>query len=159
MNKMPMVLRPIELKDANEFVAKFHRHHIPVQGHRFSLSAWKNNVLVGVAICGRPVSRNYDSLEVLEVTRLCTDGMKNACSFLYGACASSARSLGYKRIQTYILSNELGTSLKASGWKCEGEAGGGQWPSREQPSLFTYEEITGQPTEVKIRWAKVFGVQ
>jgi hypothetical protein len=33
---------------------------------------------------------------------------------------------------TYILDNEPGTSLKASGWKLIGERGGGSWsvPSR-----------------------------
>jgi len=28
---------PIELKTANQLVARWHRHHQPAQGHRFSL--------------------------------------------------------------------------------------------------------------------------
>ena len=43
------------------------------------------------------------TIEVVEVTRLCTDGTKNACSFLYGAAARIAKEMGYKQIQTYIL--------------------------------------------------------
>ena len=46
-----------------------------------------NGHLAGVAIVGRPVSRYLDNGLTLEVNRLCTDGTKNACSFLYGAAA------------------------------------------------------------------------
>lgn len=53
------------------------------------------------------------------MTRLCTDGTPNACSFLYQASARAGKALGYRRIQTYILREETGTSLKASGWKFE----------------------------------------
>ena len=144
-------IRPIELKDANNFVSLLHRHHKPAQGHRFSISAWREGVLVGVAIVGRPVSRMYNTLEVLEVTRLCTDGSKNACSLLYGAAARIARELGYKRIQTYTLPSEGGVSLRASGWVNEGEAGGGQWKHTDGKP-----RRTDQPTEKKIRWAKEF---
>jgi hypothetical protein len=147
-----MEICPIELRDANDFVAKFHRHHKPVQGHRFSLQALKNGEIVGVCIVGRPVARNAGNpLEVLEVTRLCTNGTKNACSALYAAAARVGKALGYKRIQTYILSSETGTSLKAAGWVCEGRAGGGQWcHSDGKPRR------TDQPTEIKMRWARIF---
>jgi hypothetical protein len=75
-----------------------------------------NNRLVGVSIVGRPVSgKNQDTW--VEVSRLCTDGTKNACSFLYSASARAAFELGYDRIQTYILAEESGLSLKASGWQ------------------------------------------
>lgn len=32
-----MKIVPIELKDANALIAALHRHHKPVQGHRFSM--------------------------------------------------------------------------------------------------------------------------
>jgi hypothetical protein len=137
-----MKIKPIELKDANAFIALHHRHHKPVQGHRFSISVWNDKQLVGVAIVGRPVAR-------LAVTRLCTDGTKNACSMLYSAAARVGKELGYKRIQTYILASEPGTSLKATGWKDEGEAGGGQWRHTDGKP-----RRTDQPTEKKRRWAK-----
>jgi hypothetical protein len=40
--------------------------------------------------------------------------------------------MGYRKLITYILDSEPGTSLKAAGWKCLGKAGGGSWtrPSR-----------------------------
>jgi len=113
---MGLRLLHVELKEANAFVEEFHRHHQRVQGHRFSLGAYEEDHLVGVAIVGRPVGGQHQG-DWLEITRLCTDGTHNACSFLYGAAARAGKVLGYKRIQTYILSDERGTSLQAAGWK------------------------------------------
>jgi hypothetical protein len=123
---------PMDLEGANEFVARHHRHHQPVVGHKFSIGASFADVLVGVAIIGRPVSRHRDDGLTLEVTRLCTDGTKNACSFLYGAAARAAFALGYQRIGTYIRKDEPGISLTASGWRLIGETPGKSWsvPSR-----------------------------
>ena len=147
-----LVVRPCELTDANAFIAALHRHHKPVQGHRFSLSCWNAARLVGVAVVGRPVARVAGSpLEVAEVTRLCSDGTTNVCSALYGACARVAREMGFARIQTYILDSELGTSLKAAGWVNEGEAGGGQWKHTDGKP-----RRTDQPITMKQRWARTF---
>lgn len=124
----------MKLDEANAFVRLLHRHHGKVVGHKFSLGAVKDGELVGVAIVGRPVARRRDDGRTLEVTRLCTDGTKNACSFLYGACARAAFALGYGRIGTYILKSEDGTSLTACGWRLIGETQGGSWsrPSRHR---------------------------
>lgn len=112
----------MELRDANEFVAKHHRHHKPVQGHRFSIgAATDDGEVVAVAIVGRPTS-GLDPRSILEVVRMCSDGTFNACSFLYAAAARIGKELGYKRIQTYIFAEEPGTTLKASGWKFERKA-------------------------------------
>lgn len=140
----------VKLPDANAFVARLHRHHKPVVGHLFSIGATENGNLVGVAIVGRPVSRMRDDGITAEVTRLCTDGTKDACSFLYGASARAAFALGFKRIGTYILASEPGTSLTGAGWRLIGQTKGGSWsrPSRgrddkhptEPKTLF---ELTG----------------
>ena len=107
-------LVPLELKDANSFILKHHRHIDGIQGHRFSIGCIYKEKLVGVAIAGRPISRYYDQSKVIEVTRLCTDGTKNASSFLYSACAKASKYLGYDRIQSYILESESGITLIAS---------------------------------------------
>lgn len=129
-----LTIAPIAFDAAAEFVRDNHRHHTPPQGHKFSLAAMAGTQLVGVVIVGRPVSRRRDDGATLEVTRLCTDGTKNACSFLYGAAARAAFALGYRRIGTYILKREPGTSLVAAGWKLIGETPGKSWsvPSRER---------------------------
>ena len=135
-------LRKVELSEANDFVRVLHRHHRPVVGHKFSLGAVSDETLVGVAIVGRPVSRMRDDGNTLEVTRLCTDGTRNACSFLYGAAARACFALGYRRIGTYLLASETGASVLAAGWRCLGERGGGSWsvPSRPRKDRHPLEK-------------------
>jgi len=148
---MSLRIIPLELRAANELVAKLHRHHKPVQGHRFSLGVLdtSRNELVGAAIVGRPVSRNVPANEVLEVTRLVTDGTKNACSSLYAASARVGKELGYLKIQTYILETEQGTSLIASGWVFEQNTTGGSWKHSDGKP-----RRSDQPTCPKQRWSK-----
>ena len=141
-------LTPILLKTANEFVNLFHRHHRAVTGHKFSIGCSQNGRLVGVVIAGRPVSRHLDDGKTLEVNRLCTLGVKNACSFLYAAAARAAKAMGYKKIITYILESENGSSLKAAGWHCAGPAGGKEWTGARKPPVPLY------PQEMKIRFEK-----
>lgn len=124
---------PVELSEANAFVEKLHRHHGNVVGHKFSLGAIKDGQLIGVSIVGRPVARGRDDGWTLEVTRLCTDGTRNACSFLYGASRRAAFALGYRRLGTYILASEDGTSLKAAGWRLVGEVKGRSWSCPSRP--------------------------
>ena len=144
-----MHLVHLELTEANGLVALWHRHHKPVQGHRFSIGAMHEGEIVGAAIVGRPVSREIDQHTVVEVTRLVTDGMPHACSFLYAACARAALALGYTKIQTYILESEPGTSLKAAGWTFETLTDGGDWNHSWRTG-----RRTDQPMVRKQRWAK-----
>jgi len=145
---------PLELKELNILVSELHRHHKPVQGHRFSIGCFDTSVekVIGGASVGRPVARLAGSpKEVLEVTRLVTDGTKNACSILYSAAARIGREMGYKKIQTYILESESGASLVASGWQCEETVcGGGQWKHTDGKP-----RRTDQPIVKKQRWVKV----
>ena len=138
----------VGLDEANAFVRQYHRHHRPVVGHIFSIGAAVDGRIVGVSIVGRPVSRFRDDGETAEVTRLCTDGTRNACSFLYGASARAAFALGFKRIGTYILASEPGTSLMGTGWKMIGERGGGSWSVPSRP------RVDKHPTQMKILFEK-----
>ena len=142
-------ITPISLRQANSFVQQYHRHHKPSRGHKFSIGATEDGRLVGVAICGRPVSRHLDDGHTIEVNRLCTDGTRNACSILYGAAYRAAKAMGYKRVITYILESEPGTSLRAAGYKCEGPAGGLEWNGRSAP-----KDENQYPHEMKQRWSK-----
>lgn len=143
-----LTLTPVSLANANAFVAAHHRHHRPVVGHKFSIGCMVGGVLVGVAIVGRPVSRHLDNGFTLEVNRLCTDGTRNACSFLYGAAWRAARALGYQKIITYTLASEGGASLRAAGWTCAGLAGGLRWTGSRKPQADLY------PAEMKLRYEK-----
>ena len=151
---MKLSVIPIELTDANAAIAAWHRHHQPCIGHRFSIGVVDEaGVLHGAAVVGRPVARLAgDPSQVLEVTRLVSNGTRNVCSMLYSAAARAGRELGFLRIHTYILADEeTGVSLKASGWTCEGIAGGGQLGSKQaEPqdrSAYGQEVAVGQRIE------------
>jgi hypothetical protein len=146
---MKLVHVRIDLDEANAFVEQHHRHHKPVVGHLFSIGAALDDKIVGVVIVGRPVSRMRDDGLTAEVTRLCTDGTKNSCSFLYGAAAKAAFALGFQRIGTYILASEPGTSLTATGWRLMGERGGGSWSVPSRP------RIDKHPLQTKLLFERV----
>lgn len=160
---MTLKIKPISLKDANNYVENFHRHHRKTQGHKFSIGVYENEILHGVAIVGRPLSRYLDNGLTLEVLRLCTDGTKNACSILYSRCARIAREMGYEKIITYILEEESGVSLLASGWKVEKEnVGGGNWENcerrkdnREYIQMTFIQEREKYPIGKKKRYCKI----
>lgn len=129
---MSLTVVPIFQKEAFAFVSKYHRHHKKPVGSVFQIACSDGEKIVGVVIVGRPNGRRQQDGFTLEVTRLCTDGTKNACSMLYAAAWRVCRNLGYRKLITYILNTEPGTTLKAAGWKLIGERGGGSWsvPSR-----------------------------
>lgn len=143
---MTLVVIPCDLKDANAFVAQHHRHHRPVCGHKFSLAVEQAGVVVGVAIVSRPTARMSDDGWTLEVTRVATDGTKNVSSALYGACRRATFALGYRRLVTYTLPSESGASLRAAGYRCLGEAGGGSWSRPSRP------RVDQHPLQRKLRW-------
>lgn len=153
---MTLRLVPVTLADAKAFIGLEHRHHAPPVGHRFSIGV-ENGQLRGVVVVGRPVARGNNGKRLAEVTRLATDGTKNACSMLYAAAARAAKAMGYDRIETYILDSELGASLRASGWRFDGMTDGGDWNHgrRAQPTLFgDMGRRTDQPQGRKQRWVK-----
>jgi len=112
-----LYLVPVSQRDAKAFVAMWHRHHKPPRGDVFRVGAAADGVLRAVAIGGRPVSFVLDDGQTIEVTRVASDGYKNACSMLYAACARAAFALGYTRVVTYTQEGESGASLRAAGWR------------------------------------------
>ena len=143
---MSLKLQPITLKEAARFVRERHRHHGKPQGGLFAVAANDGENVVAVAIVGRPVARHLQDGYTAEVIRLCSDGSRNACSLLYGAAWRAARALGYRRLITYTLLTEPGTSLRAAGWREIGAAGGGSWNRSGRPRVDTH------PTEQKTLW-------
>jgi hypothetical protein len=138
---------PLHLREANEFVAKYHRHNLPVNGSKFSVGAAVAGKLVGVATAGRPVARRLDNGKTLEVLRVCTDGTPNANSFLYGRVKRIARLMGYEKVITYTLEEESGASLRAVSAQVVGQVEPKKWsvPSRPQESQAVYGKA-------KVKW-------
>lgn len=137
---------PVTFREACDFIASHHRHHRPTVGHKFSLGCMKNGKLVGVAVCGRPVSRHLDDGYTCEINRVCTDGTQNACSMFYGASCRVAKNMGYEKVVTYTLESEDGASLKASNFQFDGVAGGKKWTGNRTNG--------GSPAEMKKRWIR-----
>lgn len=142
---------PLTLDQANALVDELHRHHDPATGHRFSIGAFlEDGSLVGACIVGRAVAHKTPQYHIAEVSRLVTNGHRNACSFLYQSAARTAQGAGFWKIQTFILASESGASLRASGWINMGEAGGIAWKSRGAKDT--------HPSELKNRWERVLNV-
>ena len=55
-----MEIKPITFREASDFINQYHRHHKATVGHKFSIGLYDSEKLVGVAVCGRPVSRHLD---------------------------------------------------------------------------------------------------
>ena len=143
---------PLPVASANAFVAEHHRHHPPVVQAKFCIGAARGGVLVGVAIVERPKARMLDDGDRVEVSRLCTDGSPQVCSFLYSRAARIAREMGYAEILTYILDCEPGTSLRAAGWTHDPiVSAGGSWSRPSRPT------VDRHPLSAKQRWRRVLG--
>ena len=143
-------LFPITRADAQDFIARHHRHNRPPAGDLFRVAVTAGDEVVGVAMVGRPVSREIQRQEpqTAELIRVCTkDGApRNACSMLYGAARRAAWALGYTRLITYTLKSESGASLKASGYRVIGERKGRSWNCPSRP------RVDGHVIEDRLLW-------
>lgn len=143
---MSLSVVPMTLREASVFVVREHRHHRPPQGALFAIGAAEGETVVGVVVVGMPVARMLADGWTVEVTRLATDGSRNACSMLYRAAWRASRAMGYRRLVTYTLPEEGGSSLRAAGFQLIGEAGGGSWSRADRPRVDLH------PTQGKLRW-------
>ena len=132
---MSLTLRPISRNEATAWIATYHRHlKRPPKGWLFGVELRLGcSRRVGVACAGRPLARLLQDGVTCEITRVCTDGAPNACSFAYGALRRAAFALGYTRVITYTRMDEDGASLRAAGFRDEGPAGGGEADRPSRP--------------------------
>lgn len=103
-------------------------------------------VLHAVAIVESPKGRGNMDGDTLELSRLASDGTANACSMLYGACARATFALGYRRLITYTLVSESGSSLRAAGYRVIAQRparAGWNSPSRPRDNA-RYESVPRQ---------------
>lgn len=147
---MSVSVVPLTLTEAKSYVARVHRHHQAPQGGLFAIGAAVGDEIVGCVIVGRAVSRVLDADPyTCEVTRLASDGSKNACSLLYAAAWRAARAMGYRRLITYTLKTEPGSSLRAVGFKVVGEVTKRSWDTPSRPRVDKDER------QERLRWELV----
>lgn len=143
------------LNQSNRLVAAHHRHNKPARGCAFSLAAWADGQVVGVAIVGRPVSpelQQQGGFQIAEVTRCCAlpGAPLGTCSFLYGRAWRIWQAMGGRRMVTYTLASESGASLRGAGWRVLGEKEpipeGQGWTNRPGRE---WQPVQG---ELRLRW-------
>lgn len=151
----PLQIAPVTLRAARAFVARHHRHApSPPPGWRFGASVRNGLQTIAIVMVGRPVARLIDASTTVEINRLCIRRdipaalRQNAASMLLGWAAREARKRKFRRVVTYTLQSESGTSLRAAGFKATARTRGGSWdtPSRRR--------VDRHPTTPKIRWER-----
>lgn len=149
-----LIIVPITLRCASEFVTAHHRHHKAPRGHKFSIGVTtEDGTLVGVAIVGRPVARALDDGQTAEVNRTCTTGYPNANSALYGAARRAAKAMGYRKLVTYTQEGESGASLRGAGWQPVAELPArGSWAASSGSEYAAKRDPEGAGGVARIRW-------
>lgn len=148
-----MNLIPTTLATANDFVAQHHRHNgrTARNGGKFAIGLMDADDLVGVAIVGNPLSATFMDGYIAEVLRCCVlPDTPNGCSMLYGACWRAWRVMGGRRLITYTLATESGSSLRGAGWKVVAKVASTRpgWHKRDGLHR-VYQPVQGQQ---KLRW-------
>ena len=149
-----LILQPVTLKAANEFVALYHRHCQKTwrNGGKFAIGCVELSrpTLLGVVIVGRPIARGLDDGWTAEVLRLCVGSVTapNACSMLYRAAWRAWRAMGGRRLVTYTLVEESGASLRGAGLVPVAQVRGESWNRagrhRQDRDLFFKPKIRWQ---------------
>jgi len=123
---------PLSVTAARVAVAELHRHLPELAGGLFASSVRVAGELVGVAVASEPKAPASRGLRIVEITRVATDGHKNACSKLYGALCRAAQAIGYRKAITFTRLDEPGVSLLAAGFHLDGMTREQSWnrPSR-----------------------------
>lgn len=109
--------------------------------------------LVGVGTLERPKARALCDGVTAEASRVCSIGTRNACSMIYGALARAAAALGYRRLITYTLATEPGSSVSGAGFTRVAETKARDWDAeRHSPSLFAER---APQSAARVRWERL----
>lgn len=146
---MSLTLRPIGTREASKIVERLHRHLPRVVGGLFAVACFKGDELVGVGVASQPKARLARDGFTVEISRIATDGHRNACSKIYGALCRACAAIGVRRVITYTRLDEPGTSLVASGFRDEGLTREQSW---DRPLRHRHDT----PSQVR-RWSRTLG--
>lgn len=139
---------PVTIRAAKRFVREHHSHHPKIQGGLFGVAVAEAGRVCCVAIVGRPVARSLArDPRCIEVTREASDGtVHGAASACLRVAVAAALALGYRRLVSYTLLGETGTTYRKAGWHPAAITDGGEWdrPSRARQTALWPER--------KIRW-------
>ena len=149
--KMGYCFKHITSDEANRFVNQFHRHNKKTNQSQLCIGLLFDDELIGVVICGRPVSITLDDGNTIEILRVCVKlEHKNANSKIYGRVRRICQLLGYSKIITYTLQKESQSSLLAIGAVKECLCKPSTWDRPNINRRRTEQAIYKEP---KIRWS------
>ena len=123
---------PVTLRAARAHVQAHHSHLAAPVGGLFAVGVARDGVLCCVAIVGHPVARMLTGCA--EVTRVASDGTRHAASMALGAAGRAGLALGWRRLVSYTLLGEPGTSYRAAGWWPVAVCDGGSGRARTGPA-------------------------
>lgn len=127
-----LAVTPITIGEARRFVEREHSHHHAPLGGLFACAVAEGDRVVCVAVVSRPVARKLGGRGIAEITRAASDGTPHAASMCLAAATRAAIALGYRRIVSYTLAGEAGTSYRAAGWRITGTTHNANgWATRE----------------------------
>ena len=122
-----MIVRPVTRDAANAIVKLWHSHHKPVRSHRFALGAFEESPedLLGVVIVGNPTAESLNNFGMtMEVLRLCTNGHRNAASFLLGASWRAAKETPWREKKRSIAMRVPEANSRTTNGSCWSSAKG-----------------------------------
>lgn len=141
---MSLELRPIGVREASAVVKRLHRHLPRVVGGLFAVSVFAGDELVGVGVASQPKARQSRDGFTVEITRVATDGHRNACSRIYASLLRASAAIGARRALTFTRPEEPGASLRAVGFVDDGLTREESWDRPRRPR-------DGGPSQVR-RW-------
>lgn len=146
-----MKIVPLTLREANDFVEAHHRHSARTSNDagKYAIGLTVDDVLVGVAIVGRPVGRLFDRAGSAELLRCCVSSIapRNATSRLTSRAKRIWQLMGGERFVTYTLQSESGASMRGAGLAHEADVAARRWTTPSRPRAA--RAIEGEP---KLRW-------
>ncbi len=148
-----MIIVPLTLRVANDFIEKWHRHSCRTSndGGKYAIGLEHEGELVGVAIVGRPIARLLAIDGAAELLRLCTSpaAPKGSGSKLYSRAKRIWQLMGGTKFHTYTLTAEGGATMRGAGVHEGVAAGGKQWSNAKRPRAI--KAIYDEP---KFRWSE-----
>lgn len=124
---------PIERAAARAWIDATHSHLPASVSSLFALGVVDPaGRLHCVAEASIPKARLLMQQGAVEVSRVASDGTPHAASRALGAMTRTLLALGHRRIVSYTLLGERGTSYRGAGWRPVALSRGGDWsrPSR-----------------------------
>lgn len=148
---MALAMVPVTRAAVRAWVERHHSHHHKPNTWIAAVGVANDDVLCCVAILELPKARLLCDGFTAEVSRVASDGeSKHAASKALGSIVRVAFEFGYRRLVTYTLLGEPGTSYRAAGWVPVATSVGGSWDRKSRPR--TTRDSAAQGT--KVRWER-----